>query len=74
MLGNQERSKAVARQLVGFGGRGKDEDQGQEPEVDSATLRAAEPTSLGLLAAGHVAVADWRRRLTEDHQAYTPLT
>jgi len=25
-------------------------------------VRAAEPTSLELLAAGHVAVADWRRR------------
>jgi hypothetical protein len=48
--------------------------RGEEPEVDSATLRAAEPTSLELLAAGHVAVADWRRRLTEDLQASTPLT
>lgn len=28
----------------------------------SAALRSAEPTSLELLAAGHVAVADWRRR------------
>jgi hypothetical protein len=33
-----------------------------DSELDSATLGAAEPTSLELLAAGHVAMADWRRR------------
>jgi hypothetical protein len=34
-------------------------DRGQE---DSATLRSSEPTSLELLAAGNVAMPDWRRR------------
>ena len=32
---------------------------------ETPTLGAAEPTSLQLLAAGHVAVADWRRRNAE---------
>jgi hypothetical protein len=45
----------------------------QDAESNSAALRSAEPTSLELLAAGHVAVADWRRRLKEDLPASTPL-
>lgn len=35
---------------------------GDRGQGDSATLRSAEPSSLELLAAGNVAMADWRRR------------
>jgi hypothetical protein len=35
----------------------------QDSESNSAALRSAEPTSLELLAAGNVAIDDWRRRI-----------
>jgi hypothetical protein len=38
---------------------------GDRGEEHSATLRSAEPTSLELLAAGNVAMVDWRRRRAE---------
>ena len=41
---------------------GELEKQPALPSAEQPALRSTEPTSLQLLAAGHVAVADWRRR------------